>query len=74
MRMRPRRWHNRIDSMLPANRWFSMHEVLDHYISTYGTKFAPTRQELTTYLKEWATDVRHDIGAECYVYRRKEIV
>uniref|UniRef100_A0A2V0RHZ0 Uncharacterized protein n=1 Tax=viral metagenome TaxID=1070528 RepID=A0A2V0RHZ0_9ZZZZ len=72
--MRPRRWHNRIDAMLPPNKWFSMNEVLDQYISTYGTKFAPTRQELTAYLKDWATDMRLELGADCHVYRRKEIV
>lgn len=49
-RMKHRRWHSRVLAMLARNKWVSVQGVLDAYISTYGTKFAPTRGELATYI------------------------
>jgi len=68
--MRPRRWHVRIDRMLGAGmKWYTARAVLDTYISTYGTKFAPTSRELSHYLDDWSTESIGD-GSE-KMYRRK---
>lgn len=50
--MTGRRWHNRVLAMLARNQWVTVQGVLDAYIGTYGTKFAPTRGELASYMSK----------------------
>lgn len=61
--MKPRRWHQRVLHLLESGKWCSTNGVLDSYIATYGTKYAPTRTELSLFLNEWSDEVETVYGS-----------